>query len=289
MKILVIGHSVLDKIYKDGKEEIKPGGIYYSVKALNKITSGDELFLCTSMEEELYSYFEEEYSKCNTSFIQFGAMIPRVNLFINPGQERCEKYENVNSPLTVPYDNLSTFDAILINMITGFDISLEQLKEIRKNFPGIIYIDVHTLSRGLDPDMQRRFKKIDNFNEWKECINIIQVNEHELFTISDKEDELSIVKDILLNKSGNLPDQLILTSGEHGAKVYWTKQNEVKAFLLAAKKVDVHNTIGLGDTFGAVYYYTYLKTKSFYRALDLAVHAGALAASAEGFNKLDII
>lgn len=288
MKILVIGHSVLDKIIIDGKEEIKPGGIYYTVSALNKIKSDDEVFLCTSIEDEIYSYFKDEYSKCFTKHIQFGSKIPRVNLYINPGQERCEKYENVNSPLNIPVHELNTFDAILINMITGFDISLSQLKEIRNNFNGLIYFDVHTLSRGLDSDMKRSFRRIKQFNEWKDCLDIIQVNEHELFSISSKEDELSVAKDVLLNKAGKRPCQLIITKGELGAKVYNVRNDEVKSFYLSASKVDVHNTIGLGDTFGAVYYYTYLKTKSFYRALELAVLAGALAASPEGFNKLDI-
>lgn len=285
MKLLVIGHSVLDIIHKDKNQEIKPGGIYYTLNALNKISSEDELFVCTSMEENLNSYFKEAFFNWNVEFVN-NSEIPKVNLYINPGQERCEQYTNLNTPLTLPTSSLNIFDAILINMITGFDITLDSLREIRKNFKGPIYMDVHTLSRGVDDKMQRYFRPIENFFDWKENLNIIQVNEHEIFTISNEKDEISIAKDILLNSRSGLPQQLILTKGELGARVYYKKGNEIASYYKSASKIDVFNTIGLGDTFGAVYFYSYFKRNSFYNSLDLAVNAGGFAASNEGFHQL---
>ena len=84
-------------------------------------------------------------------------------------------------------------------MITGFDITLDQLKEIRKNFSGLIYIDVHTLSRGLDKYYQRNFRLIPDFSEWAKCIDIIQVNELELYTLFDSKSE----KDIRINSQSS--------------------------------------------------------------------------------------
>ena len=94
--------------------------------------------------------------------------------------------------------NLNLFDGILINMITGFDFNLEQIKEIRNVYKGLIYIDVHTLSRGLDKNLKREFRLIPFFNEWASSVDIIQVNESELRTISKKTDELEIVKEVIL-------------------------------------------------------------------------------------------
>jgi hypothetical protein len=56
----------------------------------------------------------------------------------------------LGSNLDIPYKELSGFNGIMINMISGFDITLEQLKTIRKNFSGPVYMDVHTFSRGVD-------------------------------------------------------------------------------------------------------------------------------------------
>ena len=45
--------------------------------------------------------------------------------------------------------DLNKFDGIFINMITGFDINQKQIEDVRKKFKGLIYFDVHTLSRGV--------------------------------------------------------------------------------------------------------------------------------------------
>ena len=105
--------------------------------------------------------------------------------------ERKETYSQISKNLTVPSNNLNRFDGILINMISGYDISLAQLEKLRNNYLGLIYFDVHTLSRGIDKNLNRIFRRIENFNKWAECINILQANESELLTLSDKKDEES--------------------------------------------------------------------------------------------------
>lgn len=53
MKILVIGHSVLDFI-NDGKSIKKSaGGIHYTISALNRLKSReDEIYLCSQYDDE---------------------------------------------------------------------------------------------------------------------------------------------------------------------------------------------------------------------------------------------
>src|ERR1035437_6409029 len=148
MKLLIIGHSVEDHIKSEQNEIVKPGGIYYSVSALTSIASNDEIFLCTYIEIENHTLFSDAYSKCVPDFISVTDSIPKVLLTIHGEKEREERYKNVVQNLKVPYEKLNEFDGILINMVTGFDIDLNILKKIRQNFTGIIYFDVHTLSRG---------------------------------------------------------------------------------------------------------------------------------------------
>jgi len=42
MKLLVIGHSVLDFIKSDTEQKIRAGGIFYSISALNRLKSSED-------------------------------------------------------------------------------------------------------------------------------------------------------------------------------------------------------------------------------------------------------
>jgi len=60
MKILVIGQSVVDRIFYKGIEEVKPGGIFYAVVALSNFTEqSDEIFLCSTISKKDENLFLE--------------------------------------------------------------------------------------------------------------------------------------------------------------------------------------------------------------------------------------
>jgi hypothetical protein len=285
MKLFVIGHSVEDHITSAEGEIIKPGGIFYTALALTAIKKDDEIFLCTSAEKENYSLFSEVYGKCNSGFIQFTDPIPKVLLTIHGEKEREERYKNISRNLEIPYSRLKEFDGILINMITGYDINLDQLKEIRKNFSGIIYMDIHTLSRGMGHHGHRGFRQIENFPEWASCIDIIQANEMELKTLTDKTGDEDIVREILSYGTR----QILLTKGSAGAYLFYLLKGGLNFIFKSAAKVKAENKIGLGDVFGAVYFYNYIKTNDLYHSLDAAVTASGLAAEMDGLIKLKSI
>jgi len=161
MKILAIGHSVEDHIHQNNEEIIKPGGVYYSVLGLSKMMSvNDEIHLVTALQKSNEHLFSDIYGKINKKNISWVDKIPKVHLIIHDSVERTECYENVSKNLDVDYNMLNNFDGILINMITGFDIDLEQLQKIRGHFNGLIYLDVHSLSRGFDESKTRVFGKL---------------------------------------------------------------------------------------------------------------------------------
>jgi sugar/nucleoside kinase (ribokinase family) len=187
-------------------------------------------------------------------------------------KERHEKYENITNNLSTDFDILNQFDGILINMITGFDITLNQLTEIRKNYSGLIFIDVHTLSRGLDENYKRNFRLIPDFDKWAKCLDIIQVNQSELFTLSQKKNEIEIVEE-LFNYGVNI---VCVTKGELGAKVYFKNSNEILSYFIAARKINNPNVIGCGDVFGASFFYSYIRNKNVLDSLSNAVATAEL-------------
>jgi sugar/nucleoside kinase (ribokinase family) len=266
MNFLIIGHSVVDKINEERCISTKPGGIFYTVVSLlSQKSSEDKLFLCSSIDKENGELFEAAYNQIEKDFIITVDSIPIVELVVNETGERNETYSKIGSNLQLPSE-LNRFDGILINMITGYDITLLQLKQLRKDFNGMIYFDVHTLSRGVDENMNRVFKRINNFIEWAECVDILQANESELMTLSDNTTE----RDILNELFSYGIKQIIITKAEKGATVYFKSGIEIKSFHKDAMRVNVKNKIGCGDVFGAVYFYNYIKNKNVNLALEQA-------------------
>ena len=273
MKLLVFGHAVIDKINCGKDEIIKPGGIFYTTAALaNIVESKDNIYVCTTIDKINEKLFSPVFKKIKPNYISYSANIPIVKLNIYDNKERAETYENVSGNLQFNISNLNRFDGILINMVTGFDLSLKQLKEIRKNYNGIIYFDVHTFSRGLNSEMKRSFRKITDFKEWAKCVDIIQANELEVKTLSSKTNEEEIASEII----GYGVKQLIVTKGNKGTKVYFLENIFLSSEEIPALDVKPVNKVGCGDVFGAVYFYNYIRNKNLIEALTLAnIAAGA--------------
>ncbi len=290
MKLLVIGQSVADIINFNGEETLKPGGIFYSVAALNNFKEiQDKISLVTAVDKKYYLLFKEEYEKLGEKIFNQVENIPKVHLKIELEEERHETYENINQNLVFSISNLNSFDGILINMITGFDITLEQLKDIRKKYKGIIYFDVHTFSRGLDDKMQRYFRIIPGFKEWAPNIDIIQVNKNELKTLAEKETEEEIINEVFNYGI----KYLILTLEDKGAKVFFKENDAVKSIYEPAIKINVRNKVGCGDVFGAIFFYGYIsggkefpEHRNIRKVLKTANRAAGFAASYEDMNEL---
>jgi len=284
MKLLVIGHSVEDHINQNGVELVKPGGIFYTMLALkNFVGPGDEIFLNSYVQKENYNLFEGVYSGFDRTYLKFVDRIPKVYLTLHNFKERGETYQSMSQSLDVDTDNLGQFDGILINMITGFDISLDQLEKIRKFYKGLIFIDAHTLCRGLDENLKREFRPIPQFERWGSSVDILQANDSEIKTLSSQTEERKIAEEIL-----SLGVKIfIVTKGSIGARIYTVKNKEIISIFKPAVKIESKNMVGTGDVFGAVFFYNYIKTNDEAASLDLANIAAGSAASYNDFKNFD--
>jgi len=283
MKILVIGHSVEDHIHQNNEEKVKPGGIYYSVLGLSKIIAADdEIHLITALQKSNEHLFSDVYDKINKKNISWVDEIPKVHLIIHDSEERTECYENVSKNLDIDYNILSSFDGILVNMITGFDITLEQLKHIRIHFKGLIYLDVHSLSRGFDESKTRIFRQIPTFSEWTSSVDLIQANELEAKTLFNYENEFKTATEVL--KQGT--KCFIVTKGHGGARAYFQRNDEVESVFVPAEIIQTLNKVGCGDIFGGVFFYTFLNTRNINESLIAANYAAGKSASTQYVNEL---
>ncbi|NWF88837.1 MAG: carbohydrate kinase family protein [Ignavibacteriaceae bacterium] len=284
MKILVIGHSVEDHIHLEGKEIVKPGGIYYSVLGLTKIcTAADEIHLVTALQRSNQHLFKDVYNKVTTQLVSYVDEIPKVHIILESSNDRIECYENFSERLEINFNILKDYDGILINMITGFDITLEQLKQIREHFGGMIYLDVHTLSRGFDKSKKRWFRFIEDFCKWAAELDIIQVNQYEIKTLFNLENEFDIAERVL--SCGT--KLLIETRAEKGACLYYKESDELKSICHSVERINQNNKVGCGDIFGSVFFYTYLKTKNSEKSLIAANIAASQAVASDNLTKMN--
>lgn len=286
MNFLVTGHSVVDKVIDKDRISIKPGGIFYTVASfISQLQKEDKLFLCSAIDKENELLFKDFYDRVEIDFISKVDSIPQVELIVNAVGERKETYSRILQNLILPADDLNRFDGILINMISGYDISLTQLEQLRKDYVGPIYFDVHTLSRGVDKNLNRIFRRIEDFSKWAGCINILQTNESELLTLSDKNDETQIIEELF---SFGIR-QIIITKAERGATVYLREDGITKKYHKDAVRVKLVNKVGCGDVFGAVYFYNYIKNKNVLLTLELAnLYAGIATTYSEANNYLNL-
>ncbi len=277
MKILLIGHSIIDHFEELKNGISRPGGILYSAIGMISVSNlNDKIYLLTSWNEKSFHLFEKVYLKTNLRFANKIDKMPEVILKLTGRSERREKYKNLSLQLFINQSiKWNQFDGLLINMITGFDISLEQLQFIRKNYNGLIYFDVHTLSRGVGQNMTREFRPIEQIDLWLSNINILQCNQNELNTIIPTGREKYRIEKIF--EYGL--KLIIITKGKKGAIVYFKNGNEIKSITAKGEKVEMKNKIGCGDIFGAVFFYSYITTRDINFSLWRANKAGALAAS----------
>lgn len=281
MKLLIIGHSVVDHVHTSEGEVVAPGGIFYSTVGFNAVKHNDDQFyLLTSVSERDEKYFTRVFKNVNLDFADRFKTVPHVNLFIDGSAERKEHYENLVENLTINENiNFSDFDGIYINMITGGDLLPEQIERIRSEFKGKVFLDVHTLSRGTGKEHHRYFRKIENYKSYLSNLDVVQVNESELKTITPYD----VLSEILYEVFAIGIKLLIITKGENGVEAY---SSEGDCFTLDAIEVNSINKIGCGDIFGSVFFYNYVKSNDVLKSLEIANTAAGLATAYKNTNDL---
>lgn len=284
MKFLIIGHTVEDHIFYRGRnQQVKPGGIYYAAAGMHYFKSDeDEIFLASSIEDENYYLFRDVYDGINKKYLYKVPAIPKVHLNVFDNKERHEHYENITDKLEIDFSCLNEFDGIFINIVTGFDISAEDIINIRKHYSGKIYIDIHSLSRGLEPNYVRNFRPIPDVDKWLSSVDILQANENEILTLSKYKDELSIAKELFSHGI----KIFINTKGDKGTTLISSEETGISVFDVPPINIKTENRIGCGDVFGAVFFYSYIKFGDKIKALNLANIAGGCIASYQNINQM---
>jgi len=182
-------------------------------------------------------------------------------------------------------------DLILVNCITGKDISLAALRILSAGC-GRVYLDVHSLVLGFADDGKRFYRQPPDGLEWLSCADVVQCNRAEAATLAGLdafEHDPSGVDEFLQgqlvwasNRQPGRPSVVVLTEGAKGATLLWRHDGRVERALIPAPAVEVLDPTGAGDAFGAGYALAWLLGAGPREAAALGTRTGAAACTVSG-------
>jgi adenosine kinase len=149
-------------------------------------------------------------------------------------------------------------DAICVNFISGFELSLEDMQRLRRRASGKIVMDFHSLSLGMDAKRRRFFRRSARWREWMACADVVQMNTREAEVLAGRvlRDEAEVCAfGAKVLECG--PDALSITRGEMGS---WLVDSDGLEAFPALDLDEVLDTTGCGDVFLAGFALEYVRS-----------------------------
>jgi hypothetical protein len=276
----VIGSMVWDTIHGRDPAQVAVeewGGIAYALAALDATLPEDwQIIPLIKVGRDLAPRANEflralRHVAPGTRFIEVAEPNNRVTLRYESLERRCEQMRGGVPPWTWPELGplVRDLDALYVNFISGFELSLETAQLLRRGFERFIYADLHSLFLGKEPDGTRVLRPLAQAPAWFGCFDVVQLNEHELSQLGP--DPLAIAADALRQGC----ETLCVTLGARGA-AYFTG-NPIRT-----ARVPTDPTIsqdgdptGCGDVFGGTVAASLLAGASLEEALRAGTRLGA--------------
>lgn len=300
MTITVLGHLSVDEVHFPQKaENVRPpgvdfGGIYFSLIALASLVGPtDVVHPVFGVGEKEFDDFKkrlEDFPTIDTSGIfKFKGNTNRVLQFIGKeGENRIECSKNISDP--IPFNKIKPYldaDGILINMVSGFDITLETLDSIRmtvRDSRTPIHFDFHSLTLGIDQENKRFRRPLTDWRRWCFMLNSIQMSEEEALGLTaEKYDEPTLVNQLM----PLMVEALVITKGERGATAILQNNKKLtRQDISGSPWGSSIDSMGCGDVFGAAFFYRRLQQKSYIDSAEFANRIAGMKAAVEDIAKL---
>lgn len=266
----VVGTMVWDTIHdRDPAQRAiqEWGGIAYALEALDATLPDDWTIVPLikvgrDLSREAATFLREiRHVASGARFIEVPEPNNRVTLRYESSDRRCERVTGGVPGWTWPELGplVRDLDALYVNFIAGWEMTLETAQLLRRGFPRSIYADLHSLFLGRLDDGTRVLQPLPGVAGWFSCFDTVQLNEDEFSQVSA--DPLAAAALALGTDCG----ALIVTLGPRGA-VYFVASDRARASRaggpvrtarIALEPGDAAppsggDPTGCGDVFGAV-------------------------------------
>lgn len=286
MKFGIVGTFIRDRIFPYKCEPVESiGGIFFTVSFLANLVDRDtEIYPVSFVGEDFYDQLVSRLSEYKNIRRDGIAKIPRkhtqVKLVYTGPQER---YEITTEPMPAlslaNMEILADADAVLVNLITGVDVDLSALSRFRQKSNALVYLDFHTRAMGIDEVGRRYYRRPDDWKEWINLTDVLQLNEMEARTLSglsvgDSKESLIAFGEQCLRMR---PRVCHITLGEQGSFLCYLNDGHLRVERVNAYRVeDVVDIIGCGDAFAAGYIVKYFATRDVEEATRFASKVAAI-------------
>jgi len=270
-KVGVIGSLVWDLIH--GRDRLAPpteewGGVAYALGGLDASLPPDwEIVPLIKVGRDLAPQAAELLKGLarlapGARCVEVPAPNNRVVLHYQSAERRCERMSGGVPPWTWLElgPMVMDLDAIYLNFISGFELTLGTAQALRQGFHGPIYADLHSLFLGMHHDGIRVLQPLADPAAWFACFDAVQLNEDEMRQLSP--DPLSLSAQAL----GAGTSLLVVTLGpkgaayvaaqgfdgwETGGRTVGPSDRPIRTALIPAPNIEALDPTGCGDVFGA--------------------------------------
>jgi pfkB family carbohydrate kinase len=290
----VVGSMVWDTIY--GRDPAQPaveewGGIAYALAALDA-TLGDDWRIVPlvkvgrDLAPRANAFLRTlRHLAPGARFVEVPEANNRVTLRYTSSERRCEQMSGGIPPWNWPEigPQLGDLDALYMNFISGFELTLDTAGQVRRAFPGFVYADLHSLFLGRAEDGMRFPQPLPRAPEWFGCFDVAQLNEEEMAQLGD--DPLAVAAGVLATGCRTL----CVTLGARGA-VYFTGSPIRTARIVPPADegpvAGAGDPTGCGDVLGATVAASLLQGAELEAALHLGCRLAARNVSHRGATGL---
>lgn len=285
MTTTVIGHLCFDTLHLPGREdhpERRFGGIVYSIATLAALAKPSDVIVPVvgvgEADHEQFLGWLKQFPQVKTDGVfTFPGATNDVHLFYGADGARIECSKDIARP--IPFAKIRPFlatDGILLNMISGFDITLETLDAMRmetRDRGTPIYFDTHSLTLGIDPEFRRFRRPVSDWRRWYFMIDTVQLSEDEAAGLTP---ERYAEQDFVHQALSLMVKHLIITRGARGATLFEQHNKKITRHDIPGHPLtEAPDPTGCGDVFGAAFLAECLATGSGLQAATLANRVAA--------------
>jgi hypothetical protein len=297
----VIGSLVWDEIH--GRDPAASpveewGGIAYALAGLDaSLPEGWEIVPLIKVGRDLIERADRflqglDHVRSDARFVAVDAPTNRVLLRYLQADRRAERMSGGVPPWTWAElgPMVAGLDALLVNFISGFEMSLGTAQLLRRGFGGPIYADLHSLFLGMQADGMRVPQPLPDAPSWYGCFDVVQVNGDEMRMLGP--DPMTLATDALAAGTR----MLVVTLGQRGAAYVADSSFDgfgrsapgaaVRTALIPAPAVDAIDPTGSGDVFGGTAMSRLIAGDDVETALRAAAAMGARNATVRGAETL---
>lgn len=293
-RIGVVGAMVWDTIY--GRDPAQPaveewGGIAYALAALDAaLDDGWEIVPLIKVGRDMAAPAERflrslRHVAAGARFVLVPEANNRVTLRYETKERRCELMSGGVPGWT--WEELGPMtrdlDALYVNFISGFEMTLETARMLRRGFTKYIYADLHSLFLAKGADGLRTLQPLADGPGWFGCFDAVQLNEEEMSQLGA--DPLAVAAGALGAGTG----MLCVTLGRRGA-AYFTgspvRTARVSSEDPGTAYLEDGDPTGCGDVFGATAAAALVQGAAVEDALRLAARRAARNVAFRGASGL---